>query len=833
MTQASAPTTRATPGRQLRFVRRVTDAPAPDPATDIVVLDVTWTPERGERADVRPIRLVFHELLARVDLFNESQERLDAWADEAGLADRMVVDGVTWWFQFRMKIRWDLHERMIWCHVVSGLLSTDHVSIAMPSDHAALVDAAQAAALARPGLTVDAVDPEAPAAPAPARAQATVADRGPMASLRFLGRAARRNLRRLTGQRVSASKRELEDRQLSLDARFDHLVAEPGGALSVASARFFQVIHVAGRRRFVDPHLALVLDRLAASGLPIMTIGLALDHRAERDWAALEGDDHLVPNTVVPARFGRPEDDRITVDDLNARLAEVSSIPLVVAGCDLGPALHRLIVVRAGPRVLSQVRWLQMAERLMAELQPRILFVDHEGVRTLWLAAARRSGIPSVAVQHGVIYPNNPEYCHPRHPALMLPDLTCLFGAYERDLLLDLGGYEEAEVRVTGSSRADPDASRRPATTTERDDVRRELGVRAGDRLLVVSVAHNPVAGDIYSVEMVARLLGGVLPGVHVVFKLHPRERSEAPYEAVLTGLARSGGYAPPAMSSVRDFDLYRLLRSADAHLGLHSTVLTDAVVAGTPNLIAVGQAFSDMLGYAAAGVAVPVGSVDDVVSFMRDPRPLEPTARDAFLARHFEPGDATGRIVDAIGSLLERPPVRVRPATSEDADLLLAWANDETTRAMSFHSEPIDRPTHVAWLSSRLASEATRLSIGLLGPRPIGQVRLEREADGDVEVSIAIAPEARGEGLARPLLRAAMAAAQRSPALGGGRYVARVRPENAASIALFESAGFRRVASGADADGLVFALPVGAPLEDADRQPVEAGVLVQESGPA
>jgi RimJ/RimL family protein N-acetyltransferase len=124
-------------------------------------------------------------------------------------------------------------------------------------------------------------------------------------------------------------------------------------------------------------------------------------------------------------------------------------------------------------------------------------------------------------------------------------------------------------------------------------------------------------------------------------------------------------------------------------------------------------------------------------------------------------------------------------------------------------------------------------LSIGLLGPRPIGQVRLEREADGDVEVSIAIAPEARGEGLARPLLRAAMAAAQRSPALGGGRYVARVRPENAASIALFERAGFQRVAPDADADGLVFALPVGAPLEDADRQPVEAGVLVQESGPA
>ena len=56
------------------------------------------------------------------------------------------------------------------------------------------------------------------------------------------------------------------------------------------------------------------------------------------------------------------------------------------------------------------------------------------------------------------------------------------------------------------------------------------------------------------------------------------------------------------------DIDLYRLLRAADAHLGMHSTVLTDAVVVGTPNLIATVDAYTDILGYIPAGVARPVG---------------------------------------------------------------------------------------------------------------------------------------------------------------------------------------------------------------------------------
>ena len=87
----------------------------------------------------------------------------------------------------------------------------------------------------------------------------------------------------------------------------------------------------------------------------------------------------------------------------------------------------------------------------------------------------------------------------------------------------------------------------------------------------------------------------------------------------------------------------------SDAHLGFHSTVLTDAVVVGTPNLIAMVQAFSDLLDYGGSGVARPVHDVEDVRAAMRDPSPPDPDSRRAFLDRHFLAGDAGGRIVARI----------------------------------------------------------------------------------------------------------------------------------------------------------------------------------------
>jgi UDP-2,4-diacetamido-2,4,6-trideoxy-beta-L-altropyranose hydrolase len=135
---------------------------------------------------------------------------------------------------------------------------------------------------------------------------------------------------------------------------------------------------------------------------------------------------------------------------------------------------------------------------------------------------------------------------------------------------------------------------------------------------------------------------------------------------------------------------------------------------------------------------------------------------------------------------------VAVRSAESSDWALLLDWANDPVTRRSSFHPEPIDAATHRRWLDDRLADPDRHTYIGLDGERAIGVVRLDRIDDGWQEVGITVAPDARGQGYSRELLAAGLVAARREVGTIPG-IVARIRPANAPSIALFEGAGFVR----------------------------------------
>jgi RimJ/RimL family protein N-acetyltransferase len=136
-------------------------------------------------------------------------------------------------------------------------------------------------------------------------------------------------------------------------------------------------------------------------------------------------------------------------------------------------------------------------------------------------------------------------------------------------------------------------------------------------------------------------------------------------------------------------------------------------------------------------------------------------------------------------------PAVEVRPATAADAALLLTWANDPDTRAASFHTARITSDAHAAWLARSLTLPTRRLFIGMVGEEPVGQVRLDAGDGGEAEVGISIAPERRGQGLGTDLLAAGIEAGRRDPQLAIGRFVARVRAGNEASIRLFEGAGF------------------------------------------
>ena len=142
-----------------------------------------------------------------------------------------------------------------------------------------------------------------------------------------------------------------------------------------------------------------------------------------------------------------------------------------------------------------------------------------------------------------------------------------------------------------------------------------------------------------------------------------------------------------------------------------------------------------------------------------------------------------------------EAPRLRVRPATTEDAQLLLDWRNDPEARSRSRSSEVIDLESHLAWLGGTLASpDRHLLVVETAEGTPVATTRYDRLApaeDGDRwEVSISVAPGMRGQGLGGATLHASDEWLHATEP-GAAAVVAHVRPDNTSSRRLFLRSGY------------------------------------------
>ncbi|MFI5036904.1 MAG: GNAT family N-acetyltransferase [Solirubrobacterales bacterium] len=142
-------------------------------------------------------------------------------------------------------------------------------------------------------------------------------------------------------------------------------------------------------------------------------------------------------------------------------------------------------------------------------------------------------------------------------------------------------------------------------------------------------------------------------------------------------------------------------------------------------------------------------------------------------------------------------PPVALRAVNHGDADRLRAWRNDPETRRWSRSSDEITPEQHAGWLGRALADPSTRLWIAESGGRSIGHVRVGPERSGIAEVHIALAPEARGQGLGTAVLTQAAAQALAEPCVS--LLYADVKPEHEASLRAFARAGFTRASTADD----------------------------------
>jgi RimJ/RimL family protein N-acetyltransferase len=134
-------------------------------------------------------------------------------------------------------------------------------------------------------------------------------------------------------------------------------------------------------------------------------------------------------------------------------------------------------------------------------------------------------------------------------------------------------------------------------------------------------------------------------------------------------------------------------------------------------------------------------------------------------------------------------PMLTLRRAVPDDEERLLGWRNEPSTRDASFTPDEISTEEHHRWFARKLANPSCALLIIEDAGQAVGQVRLDRVDPDTAEVSIGLAPEARGRGLGRTALQ--LAASEASKLLGVRTVRAFVRQGNPASLHAFRAAGF------------------------------------------
>jgi len=95
---------------------------------------------------------------------------------------------------------------------------------------------------------------------------------------------------------------------------------------------------------------------------------------------------------------------------------------------------------------------------------------------------------------------------------------------------------------------------------------------------------------------------------------------------------------------------------------------------------------------------------------------------------------------------------ITLRPATIQDADLLLEWRNDPKTRKASHNTAEVERDEHVSWLSRTLNNPNRRLLVAEENATPVGTVRADF-SEAVWELSWTVAPNARGRGVANQMV--------------------------------------------------------------------------------
>lgn len=131
--------------------------------------------------------------------------------------------------------------------------------------------------------------------------------------------------------------------------------------------------------------------------------------------------------------------------------------------------------------------------------------------------------------------------------------------------------------------------------------------------------------------------------------------------------------------------------------------------------------------------------------------------------------------------------------ATIDDCKMIFDWRNDPDIYKHFFNNQPVEWKTHENWFSKMLISQYIKLLIAFNEKNEIiGQIRFDiNEVEvSKAEIGIIVAKMFQGQGYGTKIIFSGCHYVQKNYNIN--TFVAKIKPENIASIKSFQRAGFQ-----------------------------------------
>ncbi len=230
------------------------------------------------------------------------------------------------------------------------------------------------------------------------------------------------------------------------------------------------------------------------------------------------------------------------------------------------------------------VRSYEEMARALEAIRPAIavLYAESSGWGRAAVAACRAAHVPTLGVQHGILYPTYYSYRHdPDETDCPRPDRTAVFGEAARRFLIEAGHYTPESLAITGSPKFDELVE--AARGWDREAKRKRLGVSPEERLVVVASRHRGIRETHQSLGSAFPSLlkaTATLPRTRLLIKPHPAEATDGYANDIRErGAMHATLIEGPA-------ELAELLFAADLLVTVESLSAVEALVLGRPVVI-------------------------------------------------------------------------------------------------------------------------------------------------------------------------------------------------------------------------------------------------------